>query len=119
MDRPSSRRYGFIQLEGFSIEWDRLGLTDDDLIALEAELAQDPGAWPTVAGTGGLRKARFAPPSWRTGRSGRVRVGFYFRVTRGLVFLMLVYAKKNQSAMTARENAEAKETIAWIERRFA
>ncbi len=118
MDGGPDRRLSFIQLEGFASAWDRLGLTDDDLIALEEEIAPDPTGWPVVPGTGGLRKARFAPPSWKTGKSGGVRVGYYFRVTRGLVFLMLLYAKKNQGTMTAREKSEARETIAWIDRKF-
>ena len=51
-----------IQLSAFAANWRRLGLTDEDLQELEAMLMSRPAGWPAMRGTGGLRKARFAPP---------------------------------------------------------
>jgi len=62
------------QLPTFVAKWRGLGLTDDDLRFLEAALMANPDAGPVMRGTGGLRKMRFAPPSWHTGKSGAVRV---------------------------------------------
>ena len=55
----------FVQMSAFVRGWDQLGLNDDDLRSLERQILESPTGAPVVAGTGGLRKARFAPPSWR------------------------------------------------------
>jgi hypothetical protein len=41
----------------------RLGMTDEDQRAIEQALLDHPDAGDVVAGTGGLRKIRFAPRS--------------------------------------------------------
>lgn len=43
-----------------------------DLQALERILIANPDAGDVIPGTGGLRKLRFAPPSWHTGKRGGV-----------------------------------------------
>jgi hypothetical protein len=60
----------FVQLAPFSAGWDRLGLDDDDLAALEEMLESRPEAGPVVRGAGGVRKVRFAGPDARRGKSG-------------------------------------------------
>src|SRR5438477_11253839 len=69
-------QWTIIQLLGFTHLWNAHRLTDDDLAALEAEIMENPGGPPVMRGTGGLRKIRFAPPSFRRGKSGAMRVGF-------------------------------------------
>ena len=67
-------RFTFLQLSVFRDDWKELELDDDDLQSLERSLAEQPGAGRVIAGTGGLRKARLAPASWRVGKSNAVRV---------------------------------------------
>jgi hypothetical protein len=62
------------QTSGFAADWRRLGLTDDDMRALELAVMEQPEKGVVMRGAGGLRKIRFAPPSWHTGKSGAVRV---------------------------------------------
>jgi len=64
----------FIQLAPFVVAWRRLGLTDEDLSALEQLIMHRPEAGAVMQGTGGVRKLRFAPPSWHMGKSGATRV---------------------------------------------
>ena len=63
----------FIEVEGFQDDWAGLGLTDEDLAALQTQILTGRPA-PVVAGAGGLRKLRFAPPTWGKGKRGAVRV---------------------------------------------
>src|SRR5688500_11732265 len=56
------------QTSGFAADWRRLGLGDEDLRALESAVMQRPERGSVMRGSGGLRKVRFAPPSWHTGK---------------------------------------------------
>ena len=67
-------RFSFAQVVVFVARWRKLRLTDEDLQALERQIAADPDAGDVMRGTGGVRKLRFAPPSWNTGKSGAARV---------------------------------------------
>ena len=64
----------FIQTPMFIEKAKRLGLSDDDLQALEQLVLEHPDRGDVMRGTGGVRKIRFAPPSWHTGKSGATRV---------------------------------------------
>src|SRR4051794_18541333 len=96
-------RLTFIQLSAFVSRWRQYRLTDEDLQALEALLAADPAAGAVMAGTGGLRKARFAPPSWHVGNSGAMR-GCYAHFPRAeAVYLFALYAKGDKANLTQAE----------------
>src|SRR5262245_55244699 len=83
----------FIELRPFAEGWRELELADDDALALEIAIMQRPKGFPVVPGTGGLRKMRFAPPTWRRGKSGAVRVGYAYLQQYGTVLLVIAYAK--------------------------
>ncbi len=74
-------------------------LTGTERQAAEDEIAADPLRWPVVAGTGGVRKARAARGS--SGKSGGVRIIYYYRSSRGKLFLLTVYAKSHQADLSA------------------
>lgn len=60
----------FIELRAFTEAWDHhLGLGDDELTALQILIMMQPKGAPVVAGTGGLRKLRFAAESQGTGNA--------------------------------------------------
>lgn len=64
-----------------------------------------PEAGAVMAGTGGLRKIRFAPPSRHSGKSGAFRVGYvYFRDARAIM-LLAIFAKNDQANLTAAERS--------------
>jgi len=106
----------FVQLSRFAARWSQLRLNDDDLRALEQMLLRNPSAGAVVAGTGGLRKVRFAPPSRHVGKSGAFRVGYaYFRVV-DTVYLLAIYPKNEQANLTHTEKAEARKLIEFIGR---
>lgn len=105
------RFFTVIQLASFTRAWERLGLTDEDLMTLEGQLREDPRGAPVIPGSGGARKARFAPPSWRRGKSGATRVVYAFVEVRGWIVLCAVYAKGEKSDLTPSELRELREQI--------
>jgi hypothetical protein len=106
----------FVQLSRFAARWAKLRLNDDDLRALEQMLLRNPDAGAVVAGTGGLRKVRFAPPSRHVGKSGAFRVGYAYFHTADTVYLLAIYPKNEQANFTATEKTEARKLIEWISR---
>lgn len=84
----------FIHLDGFTADWSDLKLTDDDLRILQIQIMLSPTAGAVVKGTGGLRKMRFAPPSWRSGKRGALRVLYALFPRYSLAVLAAAFAKK-------------------------
>lgn len=93
-------RLTLIQLATFAADWRQLKLTDEDLVALETVLTDDPEAGPVMAGTGGLRKLRFAPPTWRIGKRGATRVCYVHFPAFAAVYLVVIFGKKEQPNLT-------------------
>jgi hypothetical protein len=84
----------FVELRAFTEAWDAvLGLNDDDLTALQVLIMFGPKDAPVVAGTGGLRKLRYAPSGWSHGKRGGVRVCYVHYEALGVVLLVTAYAK--------------------------
>jgi hypothetical protein len=98
-------RLTLIQLSTFSAKWSKLRLTDEDLQSLEGMLIENPEAGAVIPGTGGLRKLRFAPPSWNTGKRGAMRVIYAFIRETQAVFLFALYGKNEQSDLSADEKS--------------
>ena len=67
---PISEWWKFVRTSGFDEDWADLGLGDEDLARLEVAIVNDPAAGDVIAGTGGLRKLRFARDG--AGKSGRL-----------------------------------------------
>lgn len=101
----------FVHFNHFTAEWKRLKLTDDDLRALEILIMASPARAPVIPGTGGLRKGRFAPPRWKEGKSGALRIGYVYFEEYSLVGLIVVYAKKNKTNITDEERKVIKQLI--------
>jgi hypothetical protein len=81
-------------LPQFTKRWEKLGLDDeDDLTALQLAIMAGPKAWPVVRGTLGLRKLRFTPERWKSGKSGGARILYRYFESFGIVLLRLVYGK--------------------------
>jgi hypothetical protein len=104
-------RLTFIQLPTFVSDWRRLKLNDDDLRALEAVLMTDPSGGPVMSGTGGLRKLRFAPPSWRKGKSGATRVGYVYFLMHETIALVVMYSKDEKDNLSASERQQVKAVV--------
>ncbi|MEP0842997.1 MAG: hypothetical protein HRF43_09825 [Phycisphaerae bacterium] len=108
----------FVELGIFSRDRRAMGLVDEDLRALQRAILLEPESAPVIAGTGGLRKMRFAPPSWRTGKSGALRVCYAWFPAHGRVVLVRAYAKARQADLAPAERVEIARLLAEIERGF-
>jgi hypothetical protein len=109
----------FVELRPFTEGWRELGLTDDDAMALGKAIHQRPKGFPVVQGTGGLRKIRFAPPTWRKGKSGALRVGYAYLEQYGTVLLVIAYAKTEKDDLTPKEKKAIRQLLARVEQEFA
>ena len=66
-------------------------LTDDEYAALQWALALRPEAGAVIPGSGGIRKLRWAGKGH--GKRGGLRVIYYWRDSKGEVWLLTLYAK--------------------------
>jgi hypothetical protein len=101
-------RLTFLHHAVFVAAWRASKLGDEDLRALEALLLENPERGPVMSGTGGLRKLRFAPPSWHMGKSGAVRVGYVYVPEVRWVVLVLMFSKNVKANVSGAERSQIK-----------
>lgn len=92
----------FIESPIFTVDVKRL-LTDSSYAALQMELAAMPLAGDVIQGTGGLRKIRWGLPG--KGKSGGVRVIYYYLTARSQIRLILIYAKGVKDDLSPQEKS--------------
>jgi hypothetical protein len=73
-------------------------LKREDRAELINTLANDPLAGALVPGLGGIRKLRFAPSG--RGKSGALRVIYYYASVSRPILALLIYAKNEQDNIT-------------------
>lgn len=76
-------------------------LREDETQALISYLAEHPSAGVLLAGTGGVRKLRWAREG--RGKSGGVRVIYYFHSERLPLYLLTVFGKNEKANLTKAE----------------
>jgi len=80
---------------------------------MERHIADDPERHPLIAGGGGMRKARWARPG--RGKSGGVRVIYYFAAPDAVYFIA-VYAKNEKENLSDAEKQALAKTLQPIKR---
>lgn len=107
----------FVELDEFRDDWEHLGLdVENDLWVLQIAIMTDPEGAPVIPGTGGLRKMRFAPLEWHTGKSGAVRVCYAYLKEHFTVLLVMAYGKNEKLNLSADEKSGIKEYIRRIKK---
>jgi hypothetical protein len=104
-------RFTFGQTAEFFKRWKRLKLTDEDQQALEKLLAEHPEAGMVMQGTGGLRKVRFAPPSWHAGKSGAARVCYVIYTDLGYCYLVTLFPKNQKANLSGQDKERIRKLI--------
>jgi hypothetical protein len=66
-------------------------LSEDEFLGLQSFLLEHPEAGKVVPGSGGVRKIRWAIAG--KGKSGGVRVIYYFKRQEGEIWLLTIYSK--------------------------
>jgi hypothetical protein len=77
--------------------------------AMELHVADSPEIHPVVAGTGGVRKARWGRQG--KGKRSGVRVIYYYRSTADVVYFLDIYAKAAKEDLTPADKQQLKELV--------
>jgi hypothetical protein len=83
--------------------------SEDERGEFAAWIAAHPEAGDVVPGSGGVRKVRWSRPG--RGKRGGVRVTYFNRLTRGEIWLLLIYAKSARETIPAHVLKAIKEEI--------
>lgn len=103
----------FIETPTFTQRVTRLGL-EEELRALQNELRINPLAGRTDTGTGGLRKVRLGDGRRHKGKRSGARAHYLYLSMHDVIYLMFVYAKDEQSSLTAQQKRRLATIVAQI-----
>ena len=84
-------------------------LPDEEYAAMQAALARNPQAGDVIRGTGGLRKLRWRRPG--VGKSGGVRVIYYWLCADRQIRLLMLYPKSRKDDLSAADKAMLKKVM--------
>jgi hypothetical protein len=84
-------------------------LPPEDRTDMENAVAADPERHPVVPGTKGVRKARWSRPGM--GKSGGIRLIYYFWMEPNAVVLITVYAKNEKENLTDADKKEIRKIV--------
>lgn len=84
-------------------------LTDDEYASLQNALMENPEAGDILKGGGGIRKLRYAQTG--RGKSGGVRVIYYWLRDNGQIYMLLIYPKSKKDNLTDKETALLREFV--------
>ena len=84
-------------------------LTDDEYAGLQNVLVENPERGDIIKGGGGIRKLRHALPG--RGKSGGVRVIYYWLRNDGQIYMLPIYPKSKKDDLTDRETALLREFV--------
>jgi hypothetical protein len=92
--------HGHFETPIFTVDVRQL-LGDDEYGALQEHLVSHPDAGDLIAGTGGLRKIRWA--AMGKGKRGGARVIYYHVVSHAQIRMILIYRKGIKDDLTPKE----------------
>ncbi len=84
-------------------------LTDEEYVCLQNVLMENPERGDILKGGGGIRKLRHALSG--RGKSGGVRVIYYWLRDNGQIYLLLIYPKSKKDDLTERETSLLREFV--------
>jgi len=73
-------------------------LREDEYLGLQVYLLNHPESGKIIRGSGGVRKIRWSTSG--KGKSGGIRVIYYWKVSNDEIWLLTVYAKNEQETIT-------------------
>lgn len=113
----------FVRFPAFTRDWERFGLDDAALRALESEILRGPDRAPVIRGTGGLRKIRFTEPGSGRGKRGAYRDCYVLFPEFGTIALVAIFGKTEKIDLTQADRRAIATIIedyrAELEREFA
>jgi hypothetical protein len=103
----------FVRLLEFEKQCKRVGLTEDDVRALENILLPTPDIGDIIEGTGGLRKFRYALPN--RGKSGGARIIYIDFLSYEKIYFVTTYSKSETDNLSRAEKNELKKLVKVLE----
>jgi len=91
----------FVIMPEFDRQWEKLGLSDDELRQLQEILLENPKAGKVIRGTKGLRKLRIVFKG--QGKSGSGRVTYIDFTVHEQIYLITAYPKNKKDNLTKAE----------------
>ncbi len=76
-------------------------ISDEEYSAFQKYLCENPESGDIIKGGAGIRKIRWKFPN--RGKSGSMRVIYYYKVVNNQIFLIYAYTKKKQSDLSESE----------------
>ena len=83
----------------------RLGMSAEDVSALEQSIASDPTIGSVIPGLGGIRKVRFRVGN--KGKRGGGRAIYFLMVADDVAIMLFAYAKSEQEDITSDQRKAA------------
>ncbi|MGH7073901.1 MAG: type II toxin-antitoxin system RelE/ParE family toxin [Stellaceae bacterium] len=87
--------------------------TEGELQQAENEVTVRPEHWPVIRGTGGCRKARAGRRG--SGKSGGVRIIYFYRSRHGAIYFMDIYPKSEQDDLSAADKVAMRNLVKTIQ----
>lgn len=87
-------------------------LSDEERQEIIDRLAVSPDAGEIMQGTGGVRKMRWSRQG--SGKSGGVRVVYYFHNERIPLYLLTVFGKGEKANLSKAERNELAKLVKWL-----
>ena len=84
-------------------------LSDDEYRLLQTELMENPERGDLIRQGGGIRKVRFAAQG--KGKSGGIRVIYYWLKNDGQIYMLLAYPKSKKDTLTDQETAILRDLV--------
>ncbi len=84
-------------------------LSEDEYQDLQDALVENPERGDLIRGGGGIRKVRHATQG--RGKSGGVRVIYYWAKDKEQVYMLMIYPKSKKDNLTAAETAILRELV--------
>ncbi len=84
-------------------------LSDEQYTELQLAPIKNPESGPVIAGTGGVRKLRWAAPG--RGKRGGYRVIYYVRRPKGVIWMLTMYPKNVADSIPAHVLKEIREEL--------
>ncbi|MEX2488268.1 MAG: type II toxin-antitoxin system RelE/ParE family toxin [Pseudomonadales bacterium] len=104
-----------VEMPEFQRRSDKL-LTDEQRISIINYLAQHPASGDIMQGTGGIRKLRWSAQG--RGKSGGVRVIYYYHNETSPLFLLTVFGKGEKSNLSKSERNQLAKITSLIIKRY-
>jgi hypothetical protein len=102
-----------VSLSGYESQVSAL-LNEEERAAMEFLIACAPEDHPVIPGAGGFRKARWARRG--KGKSGGLRVIYFFLVEPGRIYMAAVYAKSRKETLSQADQNVLTRVAAQIKR---